>query len=1334
MIHRIKLGFLFLILGFTIGCQRDIYRFTHEFSIPEKSKELPLVQFLGSRNEYSSSLESKNLNKVLDYTKIPYKNIFIKDFNENQKIAPTTRVLCVYETTALKDNAIKAILNFVAKGGTLYLTKAIKDERLGFLIGLNPDANWETNKTAQGFSFNSPIFPGKQGLKYNDDGLHLGFNGRNFSDNVQVMVNATNDNDYPVLLENKIGNGRVMFFNSSNLLNKGMRGFMFSSILKGLEGIPYPIANVATIFLDDFPSPTYNIYKEPIKTELNITVTEYVKDVWWPDMKKLAIKENIEYTAYTTFDYNAVVIPPFTFKEWDRNTVNIDGKVQKLSSWIGRDVIKSGHELGFHGYNHVSLLKSDWKNPEYMVTALDAAEKKWKVLDFKKLPVSYVPPSNYIDSVGLAKLHQGMPSIKYMQSIYLGTLEEGGNREFGPDPYNDKFFDFPRISSGYFLEATNIWAIESMYLYTGVWTHFIHPDDVYQIPDKSNALTSGHFSYRNKHKLNWYSKNGKKGMYDTFHDHISEYKRDHPFSRFLNATKASERTMDWRYAYYRHSNFDGMYEVESSNARNKEKSNYWLMYVDDANASLVDDSLAKEELEVKKTRMLDGFLYSIKTRNPSIAVPDLFAKSGEISKPNNVVVPEVNKAYELFEINKKLMTPMTDLVNRYVVDGELNKATDLIEENFKKNPNASSDIWLEYAKYMTWQKREKEVWKQLNSYYLRYKSKNTADISRKINETIGYPSDAKRKLWLTRQIEWKTKDTAVLLEYVDYFNTKPNRKQIKEVLKKLVSIQPNSKNATLYLNHLIDNNDEELVEELLILNPCDEMYVELATTIAWTFADNLRFDKALEWHKCAHNIDQKTIDFWTLSSSNFEKMKEKDFPYYIALLLANNPKKVTEELKGKESCSKELEHLATKIAKTYADYGKYKKALEWVECSDGIVIKDKMSWFYEVNDITGLKNVFKKYITNNPKDYDIRLFMATLLLYEGKIKESAKVAFSIPDEKIDEKYKRALNKEVKGLELKEQIQIFRQYGDLLDPEIGQLIAKNIRQQRGSSISFGSFSINDKLKPTALSNNLSYSTHNASGDMHSFSVTQSTMFKLEGFPSNNENIGHDLMGLEYGFTKKSSKKYKYSLRGRLERDNFGDFFFQAGAGVNYSKKKNFTAFQLETFPVRSGPGHSLGIYRIQFTGYKEMAIGKLVKPVLSLESNYYTDEENDHMLLGRLEYKLISLNKFKLYPMIEGAGGIGTIDRKSGYPYWMAKERILGGAGAFLVLGSEKSKFNLEADFGIFMEKDEPNFERYIGNMSYKITDFTKINATYEFYTIKNFFSNVIQFGLTYNFK
>ena len=92
--------------------------------------------------------------------------------------------------------------------------------------------------------------------------------------------------------------------------------------------------------------------------------------------------------------------------------------------------------------------------------------------------------------LGLRKLQEGAPSVKYIQSTYLGDFEEGGNREFDPEPYNDYFFDYPRISSGYFFEKDDIMNIESLYLFTGIWTHFVHPDDVFQLPNKSNTATS----------------------------------------------------------------------------------------------------------------------------------------------------------------------------------------------------------------------------------------------------------------------------------------------------------------------------------------------------------------------------------------------------------------------------------------------------------------------------------------------------------------------------------------------------------------------------------------------------------------------------------------------------------------------------------------------------------------------------------------------------------------------------------------------------------------------------------------------------------------------------
>jgi hypothetical protein len=174
--------------------------------------------------------------------------------------------------------------------------------------------------------------------------------------------------------------------------------------------------------------------------------------------------------------------------------------------------------------------------------------------------------------------------------------------------------------------------------------------------------------------------------------------------------------------------------------------------------------------------------------------------------------------------------------------------------------------------------------------------------------------------------------------------------------------------------------------------------------------------------------------------------------------------------------------------------------------------------------------------------------------------------------------------------------------------------------------------------------------------------------------------------------------------------------------------------LDAFPVRTGPGHALDIYRIRFNGYKEIALGKSFKNIISLESNYYTDDEFETTGLLRLEYALLNMKKFKISPLLETSYGFGTLNRRDGFPYWIANNRLVGGGGILFTIGSPLTNFQFTTDISLFAERDQPNFERYMGQLTYKIKKFTQIRAAYEIYTIDDFFSNVFQLGLGYRFK
>ncbi len=296
------------------------------------------------------------------------------------------------------------------------------------------------------------------------------------------------------------------------------------------------------------------------------------------------------------------------------------------------------------------------------------------------------------------------------------------------------------------------------------------------------------------------------------------------------------------------------------------------------------------------------------------------------------------------------------------------------------------------------------------------------------------------------------------------------------------------------------------------------------------------------------------------------------------------------------------------------------------------------------------------------------------------------------------------------------------------------VSESVRREKGNSVSTNSYAINDVFEPSTLSNVVSFNIYDKRLNVHSFSGTQSSMYSLSFTSENNVNTRRDLIGFEYRFKKMDSLKFGYSARARLERDNESRTYYQLGIGANLKGEKRLNMVGLEYFPVRTGPGHVLEIYRTQFTNYNTFELTKRLKQVAAFETNYYSDEHADFIVSARTEFLLFESELFRVSPLMEAAYGLGTINRRDSYPYWMAAKRTYGGGGFALGIGSDSSAFQMLADASIFSEAGQPNFERYTGSLSYRVENFTTLNAGFEVYTIDNFYSNVIQLGMVYNFK
>jgi len=845
-----------------------------------KLKQPPLIEYLIDYDDAVSVKFNRNINKICDYTKLPYKTTDIKVWDTLSVFSPSTRVLCLAGTIKLSDASINKITDFVSNGGTFFLLNANEDKRIAFLLGFKPEAKHYTDITSKGIYFKTSILPNLKDKKINEKDIHYGFAKENFSENIKILATAINDPKYPTIVENKVGKGRVLLYNVQKAFEKRDRGLLFSGILKGLEGIPYPIANTSTIFIDDFPCPLFDIKSEPIASEMNLSAKDFVKKVWWPDMLKLAKKYNISYSVTVTFDYKNKVQPPFLFDQWDKHKIKSDNKIEGLSDWFVYDAAKKGHELAFHGYNHVEIIKNTWRNQDFIATALKSAQKKWEVNNFGQLPITYVPPSNIIDNMGIDELKKGMPSLKYLCSSYEGDSAEGGNREFDFDLYNEDFFDYPRTSSGFYLNAEQKYSQQSVYLFTGIWTHFVHLDDVYQISDQKNAF-KGNYEFRNSLNLGWYKTKGKNiGMFTEFDNYLKEMTSVFPQIRFLNAGEAANIVLDWRASNFRHNSKNGIYTVqELSPEESISGKQYWFSYVSSENIQKMETALNNQAAQFSKTPILDGYLYTIHTNESKLSLPDLNYKTDVQKKELTEVSKKVKNDFLVYQEKVK---QFNIIENNGVDDLDINLKLEI--ESLRQKMMAESTIdsvtWNKYTKYMNWEDRGIEVWKLLESHCIKYPLQENIMYSVVLNKIVEYPNDLIKEKWLNAQILVTPNDAALLNDYIASFYTSENQAKIKNALINLLKTDTSSFAYLQYIQHLLTYEPKTALIELNKVQP-SEKFKSLATDISWLYADDTQFKKAYDWSVYSDEIDFATKMSW-LIDLKFYNVLDEEYKIYIA--------------------------------------------------------------------------------------------------------------------------------------------------------------------------------------------------------------------------------------------------------------------------------------------------------------------------------------------------------------------------------------------------------------------------------------------------------------------
>ncbi|MBN1697037.1 MAG: DUF2194 domain-containing protein [Spirochaetales bacterium] len=303
-----------------------------------------------------------------------------------------------------------------------------------------------------------------------------------FPDDTARVLGTDFDDTHPLLWSAEKGNGKVLVWNWDGFLWAELVGLILESFLYVRPVGVCGTLGIGHLFIDDWPLPMYNVTKEPVET----TDTEFYTEVWWPDVKNIIDRFEIPYSAYLIFNYNATVEPPFTGGEFFAAD-------NMASLKTANELMTNDREVGFHGYNHMSLTRektnaniNKWPSIAMMEGSLTEGKKTWiNLFGENSLPFGYVAVNNIISEEGIIALHRVFPSIRTVSALRWGTEEETYT-EIGPHPRIPSIYFIPRISFGYRFDEQLRTLVVSGMSGPGFISHFIHPDDVYD-EERSNG-------------------------------------------------------------------------------------------------------------------------------------------------------------------------------------------------------------------------------------------------------------------------------------------------------------------------------------------------------------------------------------------------------------------------------------------------------------------------------------------------------------------------------------------------------------------------------------------------------------------------------------------------------------------------------------------------------------------------------------------------------------------------------------------------------------------------------------------------------------------------------
>jgi len=500
MRKKISFSWLFLplsvliFLAFVLFVERSGISYTGSQEPPSFLEPLPVLAANGSEDQSAivsdclvlfdskSSFHKQSLNTItaaLSSMKVPYSEMSVSqsppiDFSEYKT------VIISFVQLSLLDDQIDKLLNWVEDGGKLLF--AIRPDNSETLSKIHAQLGISTLEKGQievnGVEFLTELLPGTAGMQFGADFMNHTSLPVNLNEGVKLHLISADNTGLPILWETVFGDGKIIFINSDQFIDKSSRGIIGAAYSLLHDVVVFPVINASVFHIDDFPAPIPEGKDESIFRQFTRDIESFYLNVWWPDMQDIEEKYNLEYSSFIIETYEHTLQPPFEY------TVG----QERLIQYFGGIVLQDGGELGLHGYNHVPLCKEEdqinqvldyptWPTTNNMQGSIRELLRFSSSMFPGHSFAAYVPVSNILCPEARTWLPEVLPDLKIIASVYLPDVNVPAYvQEFSEA--DDGIIEFPRIVAGYDPDNFMQWTAANEIWLHYIAAHFVHPDDV----------------------------------------------------------------------------------------------------------------------------------------------------------------------------------------------------------------------------------------------------------------------------------------------------------------------------------------------------------------------------------------------------------------------------------------------------------------------------------------------------------------------------------------------------------------------------------------------------------------------------------------------------------------------------------------------------------------------------------------------------------------------------------------------------------------------------------------------------------------------------------------